>query len=65
MPRTYIKKGRKNNWSTEQLQAAMKAVESKELSKAAASRKYNIPPSMLRDHLVAGAPSDIVDHLQS
>lgn len=50
MPRTYIKKGRKNQWSDDQLQAAMGAVQSKELRAAAAAHKYGIPPSTLRDH---------------
>ena len=51
MPRTYIKKGRKNQWTNEQLEAAMKDVKSKQLSASAAARKYGIPPSTLRDHL--------------
>ena len=52
MPRTYIKKGTENKWSDEQLQAAMTAVKSKELSAAAAARRYGIPASTLHDHLV-------------
>ena len=52
MPRKYIKKGTKNKWSDEQLQAAMAAVRSKELRATAAARKYGIPPSTLHDHLV-------------
>ena len=51
MPRTYIKKGCKNNWSNEQLLAAMKAVRSKQLNAATASKKFGIPPSTLSDHL--------------
>ena len=43
--------GRKNQWTNEQLEAAMKDVKSKQLSASAAARKYGIPPSTLHDHL--------------
>ena len=51
MPKKYIKKGTKNNWSDAQLAAAMHAVQHGLLSVRGASAKFNITKSTLQDHL--------------
>jgi len=43
MPRVNEKKGEKNQWSDEQLQAAMEAVSSGKLKAHAAAKQYGIP----------------------
>jgi len=50
MPRVY-KKAEKNQWSDEQLQAAMEAVSSGELKAHAAAKRYGIPSSTLYDNV--------------
>lgn len=49
MPKTHIRKGGKNQWTTAQLQAAVKAVEAGESVRGAAA-KFGIPKSTLHDH---------------
>ena len=51
MPKKYIKKSTKNNWSDGQLAAAMHAVQHGLLSVRGASAKFNIPKSTLHNHL--------------
>ena len=51
MPRVYAKKGQKNKWTDVQLAAAIKAVQSKNMSVRAAGMKFGIPKSTLQDHL--------------
>ena len=51
MPRTHQRSQVKNKWSDVQLQAALEAARSKELSVRAAAAKFGIPHSTLHDHL--------------
>ena len=51
MPRTYVKKGKSNSWTTAQLKAAMKAVEGGELTVRGAAARFGIPKSTLHDHV--------------
>ena len=51
MPKKYIRKSTKNNWSDGQLAAAMHAIKQGQLSIRGASMKFNIPKSTLHDHL--------------
>ena len=61
MPRVNEKKGEKNQWSDEQLQAAMEAVSSGELKAHAAAKQYGIPSSTLYDN-VKGQKGMVVHH---
>ena len=51
MPREYIKKGARNQWTDGQLEAAKKAVRSGEMSLRTASEKYGVPRTTLSNHL--------------
>ncbi len=51
MPKTYIRKGIKNQWTDVQMTAAKKAVQSGELSIGRAAVKFGIPKSTLGDHV--------------
>ncbi len=51
MPKLYIKKSNKNQWTSAQLDAAMKAVQSGQMSVRAAGLRFSIPKSTLQDHL--------------
>ena len=65
MPRTHIRKGGKNQWTTVQLEAALKAVESGESVHGVAA-KFGIPKSTLHDHVKGkstkrfGGPSTVL-----
>ena len=51
MPRVYIRKGIRNQWTDAQLAAAKQAVQSGELSIRAAGIKYGVPKTTLSHHL--------------
>ena len=51
MPRRHQRSGCRNQWSDEQLQAALEAVRSGKMKAHAAALKFCIPSSTLYDHL--------------
>lgn len=51
MARTYIKKGGKQVYKKEDLEAALEAVKKNELSTKKAAKLFNIPRTTLRDHI--------------
>ena len=50
MPRNYIRKGSRGQWTDKQMQSAIDALKKGGISIPAAARKFGLPVSTLRNH---------------